>query len=237
MGYETSKIYRLLCDDGCYYYGSTITSLKERLWHHKESAKTMQSRVYTHIRTIGLDKVTIELVEALVCKDRKELRMRENIYIQSNKDDPKCLNTLRAYTSEEEKATMEKTRQQATTEHRKEVVRAYYEAHKDEIRERQHQYYNDNKETLNQKSREYNEANALAIKGQRKNYYDENRERLSKEKRDRRAQNPEFYKQKAKEYREANRERILAHKRAAYAASRAERIGDAGTKPSLTETQ
>lgn len=218
MGYESSKIYRLLCNDGCYYYGSTITSLKERIWHHKESAKTMGSRVYAHIRTVGWDNVTIELVEALACKDRKELRMRENFYIQSNKDDPKCLNTLRAYTSEEEKATLEKTRQQANADHRKEVVRAYYEAHKDEIRERHHSYYIEHKEALNQKCREYNETHADALKEQRKAYYEENKERLCREKREWRAQNPELYKQKAKEYREANRERILAAKRAAYAA-------------------
>lgn len=213
MGYEDAKIYRLLCEDGCYYYGSTITSLKERLWHHKESAKTMQSKVYSHIRTIGWEKVTIELVEAVSCKDRRELRIHENTYIQSNKDDPKCLNTLRSYTSEDEKSMMEKERQQKNAEHRKQVVHEYYIANKDEIGERHQQYYKENKEKFKEKQREYNATNKTQIKEQRKKFYEENKERLCREKREKRAQNPELYKQKSKEYREKNAERVREQKR------------------------
>ncbi len=221
MGYDNSKIYKLVCEDGCYYYGSTITTLKERLWHHKESAKTMQSKVYSHIRMIGWDKVTIELVEELVCKDRKELRVCENVYIQSSKDDPKCLNTLRAYTSEEEKLEMEKTRQKKNAEHRNEVMRQYHFAHKDEITERHKQYYNENREKFRQLSKEYNETHKLEIKEKRKKFYEENKERLCREKREKRAQNPELYKQKAKEYREKNADRIRETKRKSYIAKKA----------------
>jgi hypothetical protein len=226
MGYEDSKIYRLVCDDGCYYYGSTITTLRERLWHHKESAKTMTSRVYSHIRTIGWDKVKIELVEAVSCANRKDLRIRENGYIEKARADPACLNTLRAYTSDEEKAEMEKTRQAKNAEHRKEVARTYYHEHKDTINQRQQQYYKDNKETFSQKSREYNATHRSEIQEQRKRYYEENKERLCAEKREWRAQNPELFKQKSKEYREKNAEKIREAKRRRYAAKKSAEVTD-----------
>jgi len=208
MGYDNSKIYRLLCEDGCYYYGSTITSLKERLWHHKESSKTMKSKVYSHIQTIGWDKVTIELIEAIACNNRKELRIRENTYIQASRDDPKCLNTLRSYTSEEEKSAMEKERQKRNADHRKQVVQQYYESHKDEITKRHKQYYNENRDSFKQRCQEYNKTHKEEIREQRKKFYEENKERLCREKREKRAQNPELYKQKSREYREKNAERI-----------------------------
>lgn len=220
MGYEDAKIYKLTCEDGCYYYGSTIVSLKARLWHHKESSKTMTSKVYSHIRTLGWDKVTIELVQAVSCANRKELRIIENTYIQSKKDDPKCLNTLRAYTSDDEKARMEKERQTRNADHRKEVVHTYYENHKDTINERHRQYYQDHKETLSAKSKAYNEAHKDKITEQRKQYYKEHKDRLCREKREMRAENPDHYRQKAKEYREKNRERIREAKRRAYHAKK-----------------
>ena len=227
MGYENSKIYRILCKDGCYYYGSTITSLKERLWHHRESAKTMTSRIYTHIRSIGWDNVTIELVETPLCKDRKELRIRENFYIESSKGDPNCLNTLRAYTSEEEKGVMEKTRQRKNAEHRKQVMHEYYETHKDEIREHRQQYYEENKPKFKQKCQEYNATHKTEIQEQRKKFYDENKERLCREKREKRSQNPELYRQKAKEYRETHADQIRETKRK----SRAKKSAEEGNSP------
>lgn len=225
MGYEDSKIYRLVCDDGCYYYGSTITTLKERLWHHKASSKTMKSKVYFHIQTIGWDKVHIELVKSMVCMNRKELRIQENTFIESSKDDPKCLNTLRAYTSDEEKKRMETTRQTKNAEHRKQVVHQYYVAHKDVMSERHKKYYDDNRETLKQKSQEYNEIHKEAIKSQRKRFYEENKERLCREKRERRAQNPDLYRQKVREYREKNADRIRELKRKAYHSRRSTEDG------------
>lgn len=216
MGYEDAKVYRLTCSDGCYYYGSTIQSLKERLWHHKESSKTMTSKVYSHIRTLGWDKVTIDLVQSVSCANRKELRVIENAYIQSKKDDPNCLNTLRAYTSDEEKVRMERERQTKNATHRKEVVHAYHESNKDTINERHKTYYQEHKNEFAERSRAYNQSHRAEIAEQRKRYYEENKERLCREKREKRAQNPDYYRQKDKEYRERERKPV---------------------KPSLTETQ
>lgn len=216
MGYETSKIYKLICSDGYYYYGSTIQSLKDRFQHHKGSSKKMTSKLYTHIRNISWENVKIECVEEVSCNNRKELREVENKYILESKNDPLCLNTLRAYTPDDEKRIMEKERQIRNKHHRKEVVHQYYETHKEEIINRGKQYYNENKEQLQLQHKQYLEKNKEQVKIQRKNFYDENKERLCREKREKRQQNPEEARQNMKEYREKNKERIREQKRGAY---------------------
>ena len=216
MGYETSKIYKLVCADGHYYYGSTIQTLNERLQHHKGSSNTQTSKIYTHIREIGWDKVHIELVQSVSCENRKQLRVIENTYIVSNIKDQLCLNTLRSHTTDDEKRSMEKQRHDRTKDHRKVVVHKYYEEHKNEINERHKTYYVENKDSLTVKHREYIEKNKNDIQAQRKRYYDENKERLCKEKREKIEQNKEEYKQKREEYREKNRGRINKLKRENY---------------------
>ena len=227
MKYETrSKVYKLVCSDGHYYYGSTITSLQHRLSHHKSSSETMTSKLYGHIRAIGWNNVEIELVEAPVCKNRTELRMAENVHILRSKDDPLCLNTLNSYTSEEDKRQMEKERQTRNKDHRKEVVKQYYDAHKDEINKRSKQYYEEHKADLQTKQKEYLEQNKETINAQRKQYYEANKERLCQEKREKRNQDKETAIQKGRDYREKNRERINELKRIAYHKS----------KPASTDT-
>lgn len=218
MSYEKSKIYKLICDDGFYYYGSTIASLNNRLSGHKTASKDMSlnSKVYSHLRIIGLDKVRIELVKSVPCKNRTELRSIENTYIESSKLDSLCLNTLRSHTPIQEKIVMEKNRQLRNKEHRGVIMRKYYETNKDKIRERGKKVYEENKEIISVKQREYNEKNKDSIKAQKKQYYNENKERICKEKRDNRAQNKEEHNQKGKEYREKNREHINQLKRQSY---------------------
>lgn len=212
MGYENARIYKLVCEDGCYYYGSTIDSIQKRFYGHKGSSKTMTSKLYNHIREIGWDKVKIECVEEVSCNNRKELREIENKYILEKKNDPLCLNTLRAYTPDDEKRIMEKERQIRNKVHRAEVVHKYYEEHKDERRKCGKQYYNENKQHLRMKNKEYLEKNKEQVKIQRKKFYDENKERLCKEKREKRQQNLEESKQKMREYRQQNKERINRQK-------------------------
>lgn len=216
MGYENSKIYKLVCDDGHYYYGSTIQSLDKRLYGHHGSTKIMTSKLYTHIQEIGWDKVKIECIEEVSCKNRKELREIENKYILESRNDSLCLNTLRSYTPDDEKKVMEKERQIRNKVHRAEVVHKYYEEHKVDIRKRGNQYYNENKEHLQTKNKEYIEKNKEQVVIQRKKFYDENKERLCREKREKRNQNPVETRMKMKAYREKNRDRINQQKREAY---------------------
>jgi hypothetical protein len=220
MGYENSKIYRLLCEDGHYYYGSTIAELRSRLWGHKDSSKTMTSRVYTHINSIGWDKVRIELVESFSCKNRLEIRMKENEYINAAKSDILCLNTLPAFASDEEKQQRAINYYEKNKDSILERNKKYMESHKDDIVEKRKEHYEKNKSTIQSKNKEYLEQNKDRVRQQRKQFYEQNKERLLAEKREKRSINKEETRNKRKEYRDKNREHINAKKREAYMKSK-----------------
>jgi len=162
MGYDEGKIYKLSCEDGHYYYGSTIASLRTRLYGHKLASKTQPYRVYTHINTIGWDKVTIELVENYPCSDKKELNKRESEYIANSRNDAQCLNTILSHATpeqrEEKRAEYFKTYVRVITEDRKEYQKKYTkewrEAHKEELKKKKQEDYLKNKEARDQKNRE-----------------------------------------------------------------------------------
>ena len=104
--YSKSKIYKLQCEDGHYYFGSTKNELRIRLYDHKCDAKKHPDwRSYRHICSLGWDKVKIILVESYPCANRDELREREDYYIRQHRDDPLCLNQTRAYRTEEDNKT------------------------------------------------------------------------------------------------------------------------------------
>jgi predicted GIY-YIG superfamily endonuclease len=71
--YNNGKIYKLVCEDGCYYIGSTIQKLNHKFNSHKKSSKKVVCRVYEHINIIGWDKVQIELVENYSCNNKQYL--------------------------------------------------------------------------------------------------------------------------------------------------------------------
>jgi len=90
--YQTGKVYRLLCEDGHYYIGSTTQALNLRFNTHKTLSKTKKERVYEHIHTIGWDKIIIELLEDCPCTTKEELNNKEKEYRSLSKSDPLCLN-------------------------------------------------------------------------------------------------------------------------------------------------
>lgn len=101
--YTKSKIYMLRCDDGYYYYGSTINDLRFRLKNHKSKAtNNMNRRLYQHINN-NWDQVQIILVEEYACENREQLLKKENEYILQHKEDPFCLNISRTILSNRER--------------------------------------------------------------------------------------------------------------------------------------
>ena len=92
--YIDGKIYRLLCDDGHYYIGSTIQPLNVRFNVHKHLSKNGVNKIYEYINQIGWDNVTIELIEDYPCDTKKELTDREKYHTAQSKNDPLCLNHM-----------------------------------------------------------------------------------------------------------------------------------------------
>lgn len=103
--YSKSKIYKLQCDDGYFYIGSTRNELRIRLRDHKNDCmkNRHQSNVYQHIKEIGWNRVRIVLVEDYSCENKDQLRQREDYHIQQVRNDPFCLNINRAFSTEQDK--------------------------------------------------------------------------------------------------------------------------------------
>jgi hypothetical protein len=195
--YNNGKIYRLMCNDGYYYIGSTIVKLNLRFNSHKKSSKIMNTPVYNHINKIGWENVEIELIEEYPCNVKKELNKREDFYIKRSKNDPLCLNINRAYISKDE---------------RKEIQKDYYEHHKDEIIESHKEYNEKNRERVDAYHAEYRLKNAEKRREYSRQYrlehLDEDKERRKKYITENKDKVDEYF----KNYRETNKRKISEYK-------------------------
>jgi hypothetical protein len=128
MDFAEGKIYRIRVGDS-HYYGSTVLSLSQRLYGHKKwSEKHPHIKVYAKIQEVGWDSVVIELVEDYPCESYTELLQRETTYI--NLSDPLCLNTYRAYCSEEERKERDAKATKMWRENNKEHLTGYGKKYK-----------------------------------------------------------------------------------------------------------
>lgn len=124
---KKGKIYKLYCDDGHYYYGSTLDKyLCKRLAGHRcqcDDPRNISTKLYIHIRQIGWDRVKIVLVEEFEYTTREDMRKRENEYIVKSLSDELCLNHNRSFTTPEEKLQLSKEYKQKVREVNKEIVK------------------------------------------------------------------------------------------------------------------
>lgn len=100
----TAKVYKLYCDDGHFYYGSTTQKyLSSRYAVHKEYSfrdEAKNNKVYSHIHKIGWDRVKIILVEEFKCTSREDMRRKENEHIVKDLNNPLCLNYNRSFVTD-----------------------------------------------------------------------------------------------------------------------------------------
>lgn len=109
--YSKSLIYRMVCDDGRFYIGSTVLAIGTRFAQHRRAVTNgVNSKVYKHIRAIGgVDKVRIELVaDNLGISTRDELLLIEDSHIREGMKDKRCLNRNQPRATEEERLEREK---------------------------------------------------------------------------------------------------------------------------------
>lgn len=99
-------IYKLYCDDGYFYIGSTVDRYLSRRYHkHKcDSVRPeyKDNKVYSHIHKLGWSRVKIILIETLDFINHLERRKKENEHIVKYLNDPLCLNTNKAYRTDDE---------------------------------------------------------------------------------------------------------------------------------------
>lgn len=151
--YKNGKLYKLQCDDGHYYIGSTCNELRFRLYGHKTDSKKENNKKYQHINEIGWDRVRIVLIEECPCENKTQLCRKEDEMIRKYQNDPLCLNSKRAscdkkeYYTENREHILENKRkyQQTQAEKIKERKANYYQQHKEEIKQKERDRYNRNK--------------------------------------------------------------------------------------------
>lgn len=128
--YAQGKIYKLQCDDGHFYIGSTATELRFRFNRHKHDSKVIDSRAYQHIKTIGWNRVRIVLVEEFPCESKLHLRRREDELIRASMSDPFCLNMRVALQQDGEHNERRKAWNESHKEHKAEYWKKWYAAKK-----------------------------------------------------------------------------------------------------------
>lgn len=185
MHYEKSKIYKLQCDDGYYYFGSTRNDLNKRLYDHKRASLKHIYRVYQHINTIGWERVSVVLVEEYSCSSRKDLLQKESEYISANIYDTFCLNTILAYVNEDQRLQNKrklhcKYKDKLALYHKEkrggnpevaEYQRQYREKNKEDIKLSKKSYYDKNKDDINKKKLEKYYANKDEILTRKREKY------------------------------------------------------------------
>jgi hypothetical protein len=155
--YHEGKIYRLLSKSrpDLIYYGSTIRTLNYRLRQHRYEAKknNKNSKII-----IDCGDAIIELVEDYPCENKRELLVREGLYINNNK----CVNkripgqTSKEYRDKNKEIIIERKKKYRAEniEKIKEKKRVFYEENKDKNKEKRKGYYEKNKEKINEKIKE-----------------------------------------------------------------------------------
>lgn len=202
--YENGKIYRLVCTDGHYYYGSTTTTLSNRFGLHKHAIKNNKhGGHYFYFALVSIDTISIELVEEYKCNSRKELLQKENEYIIAHKEDPFCLNTYKSFQSEDDK---------------KEYMKRYYEknpikveytkSQREKANHRTKEYRAKNRDEILKKEAAYREANRILLSEKQKEYVKTHTEQVKVAKEQYRESHKEQYKEYFKAYRKENQERI-----------------------------
>jgi hypothetical protein len=132
-GLEYARVYRISCPDGHFYYGSTSARyLNDRIRAHKRDALkpgNAKNRLYTKVKQVGWDNVTVEEITTLEAPTRLDLRLRENEYIRPHLSDPLCLNHNLAFATEEEKRQRRRECQQRWNERKKAELNTVVSCH------------------------------------------------------------------------------------------------------------
>jgi group I intron endonuclease len=133
VNYQLGKIYKLTnnINEKIYIGSTTIPYLCSRLQGHKcisklEITSRRQSILYNAMRDIGHQNFKIELIENYSCENQKELREREQYWIDQLKPE---YNQFRAILNPD----YEKMRNIRDKDKRQQLQHKYYHTHKEEI--------------------------------------------------------------------------------------------------------
>jgi group I intron endonuclease len=159
---ENAKVYKLTNDvnDKIYIGSCKQPYLAGRFSGHKKSCQDItgrrNSKLYSHMREIGIDHFKIELIENVNCETISQLREREQYWITQLKPELNMFNAI-AMDKEYYKERVDK-------ENQKVHLKKYYETHKEEILIKQKEYADANKEHIKEQKKAYRERTIEHIK-------------------------------------------------------------------------
>lgn len=156
VNYQKGKIYKLQCNDGHFYIGSTCNELRIRLGCHKTLSKTrLEMKVYKHINSVGWDSVSIILVENVPCESKEELKKKEDEFLMKELNNELCLNCNRACKTQQKDTRDRREYREQNKEYIAARAKAYREKHKERIKAREKAYREANKEVIKERQRRY----------------------------------------------------------------------------------
>ena len=168
------SVYQHITPDGMYYFGQTQNV--ERRWSNN-GAGYKGTALYPYIEKYGWNN--IQHIVLFKDQTKENALWIENFLIETAREDGVCINKNRSgNVSKEEGYSQEyyeinkeqvQERQKQYYEQNKDKIREYYEQNKDKIRE----YYEQNKD----KRKDYLEQNKDKIRKQRQQRYQKNREK------------------------------------------------------------
>ena len=144
--YSKGKIYKLTCESGAVYIGSTILALNNRLSVHKDKTNSCSSKHFINPK--------IEVIELYPCKTKSELLWKEREWM----DKTECVNICRPIITDKEKKTegRERSKQYSLT-HADEISeyhKSYHLEHKVELNKISRLYRLEHRDELNKKKRQ-----------------------------------------------------------------------------------
>lgn len=148
-------VYRLDCQNGYYYIGSTTQTLSQRLKTHKWCSSSSSSPLYKYIATTGWDSVEINSIEEVECETKQELKQIESKYIQFHRNTPLCLNRNLAILTKEDKQKKDREYAKSHTEQKRENHKKWREANRERMREHQKKWRDANKEHITEYNKMY----------------------------------------------------------------------------------
>jgi group I intron endonuclease len=158
---DNGKIYKLTNteNDKIYIGSSNYQYLSQRIDSHRQMCKDTtgrrDSKLYIHMREIGIEKFKIELIEKYVCETKQQLVEREQYWIEQLKPE---LNMFRAI------ANPNYDKECRDKKERCEKSKAFYHSHKEEVLEKMKEYREENKDKIKERKKEYREKNKDKIK-------------------------------------------------------------------------
>jgi hypothetical protein len=200
IDYSNCSIYKLehIEDETLIYVGHT-TNFKQRKAQHKRCCNSENNKGFNFkLYTMMRENGGFEMFKMIEIEKYKCNDKRE-----AEKRENELIKEL--------KATMNKNRSFITEEEHKDKIKQYYEYNKDKINEYNKDYYEDNKDKIKQ----YREDNKDKIVKKKKEYYEENKDKSKQYYKDN--------KDKIKQYYEENKYKILKNKKEYYLKKKGEK--------------